>query len=266
VALVLALLFAVSRLPPDTALSEVREQGVLKACVPVDYPPLATPDADRPGIEIALLRDLAEQLELRLILNQNPSMGRDLNPRNWRLTRAQCQIIAGGVVASDMTRSYLETTIPHLEVGWAILDTGGDDLSGARVGVLLGLSGFDRIALARMLRGAGADVVVVNERDALEEGLKTGELDFAVTESLAARQIAENTGLRVRWLSAELDRLPIAFGLWKGELTLKRAVNDALETMQADGRTDAILTDYALAEIDADFPVSNPNDALPTGD
>lgn len=255
-AVVVALLFAVSRLPPDTALSEVRDKGVLHACVPVDYPPLAMPDPERPGIEIELLRGLAAELELRLVLNRNPSMGRDLNPRNWRLTRAQCQIVAGGVLASDATRSYLETTIPHLEVGWAILDTGGDDLEGARVGVLPGLSGFDRVALGRLLREAGAEIVVVDDRAALTQGLKGGDFTFAVTESLAARQVAAETGLRVRWLSDELERLPIAFGLWKGELTLKRAVNRALERMRDSGRTDEILADYALAEIDAAFPAA----------
>lgn len=266
VALVAGLLAAVSFLPPDTALSEVREAGVLRACVPVDYPPLATPDADRPGIEIALLQDLAAEMGLRLALNRNPAMGRDLNPRNWRLTRAQCQIVAGGVVASAETRSYMETTVPHLQVGWAILDTGGDDLSGARVGVLPGLSGFDRVALGRLLREAGAEVVVVNDRATLQAGLADGDFDFAVTESLAARQIAADTGLRVRWLSEGLDRLPIAFGLWKGELTLKRAVNRALARMQASGRTDAILADYALAEIDETFPAPLSRDSAVTGE
>ena len=266
VALVVALLAAVSFLPPDTALSEVRESGVLRACVPVDYPPLAMPDPDRPGIEIELLEDLAAEMGLRLLLTPNPAMGRDLNPRNWRLTRAQCQIVAGGVVASAETRSYLETTVPHLEVGWAILDTGGNDLSGARVGVFPGLSGFDRVALGRLLRGAGAEVVVVNDRAELQAGLAGGDFVFAVTESLAARQIAADTGLRVRWLSDGFDRLPIAFGLWKGELTLKRAVNRALEQMQSSGRTDAILADYALAEIDATFLVSEIDNSALTGE
>lgn len=255
VALVVALLGAVSFLPPDTALKEVRESGVLRTCTPVDYPPLATQDPERPGIEIALLQELAAEMGLRLVLNRNPAMGRDLNPRNWRLTRAQCQIIAGGVVASVATRSYLETTQPHLEVGWAILDTGSDDLSGARVGVLPGLSGFDRVALGRMLRTAGADAVVVNNRAALQAGLISGDFTFAVTESLAAQQIASDTGLRVRWLIDGLERMPVAFGLWKGELTLKRAMDRALARMRASGRTAAILAEYSLAEIDASFPL-----------
>jgi len=134
------------------------------------------------------------------------------------------------------------------------------------VGVFPGLSGFDRVALGRLLRGAGAEVVVVNDRAELQAGLAGGDFVFAVTESLAARQIAADTGLRVRWLSDGFDRLPIAFGLWKGELTLKRAVNRALEQMQSSGRTDAILADYALAEIDATFLVSEIDNSALTGE
>ena len=36
-----------------------------------------------------------------LVLSENRAMGRDFNPRNWGLNRAQCQVIAGGVVDSD---------------------------------------------------------------------------------------------------------------------------------------------------------------------
>ena len=39
-------------------------------------------------------------MKVRLALNVNPAMGRDFNPSNWRITRAQCEIVAGGVVTS----------------------------------------------------------------------------------------------------------------------------------------------------------------------
>ena len=42
--LIFGLLGAVYLLPPDTSLGEVRKAGVLRACMPPNYPPLVTGD------------------------------------------------------------------------------------------------------------------------------------------------------------------------------------------------------------------------------
>jgi ABC-type amino acid transport substrate-binding protein len=98
--LIFGLLAAVNLLPPDTSLSEVRAAGVLRACLPAAYPPLVTGDPAAPGIDVELLRELAKNMDLRLVVSTNAAMGRDFNPRNWHITRAQCDVLAGGVVAS----------------------------------------------------------------------------------------------------------------------------------------------------------------------
>src|SRR5690606_4476162 len=122
---------------------------------------------------------------LRLVLNVSNTMGRDINPRNWRLTRAQCNVIAGGVLASNTTRSYLETTRPHLEAGWVALDAGYQgELDGATAAVFPGFSGFDRIALSQFLRNRGVEIRVVNSGAALAEAIRSGEVDFGITESI----------------------------------------------------------------------------------
>src|SRR5690606_35250159 len=97
VAVILGLFGAVYFLPPDSALSEIERTGVVRVCVPPEYPPLVTGNAEEPGLDVELVRLLAERLDLRLQLVTNAMIGRDFNPRNWRVTRAQCQIIAGGV-------------------------------------------------------------------------------------------------------------------------------------------------------------------------
>ena len=50
--LIFGLLGGVYLLPPDTSLSEVRKAGVLRACMPPDYPPLVTGVRDAPGMDI----------------------------------------------------------------------------------------------------------------------------------------------------------------------------------------------------------------------
>ena len=119
--MIFGLLAGVYLLPADTSLSEVRRGGLLRACMPPVYPPLVTSDANAPGIDVELLRALAEKLALKLVITSNPAIGQDFNPRNWRVTRAQCEVLAGGVVASPVTRSFLETSPSYAQTGWGIV-------------------------------------------------------------------------------------------------------------------------------------------------
>jgi polar amino acid transport system substrate-binding protein/cystine transport system substrate-binding protein/membrane-bound lytic murein transglycosylase F len=178
-------------------------------------------------------------------------MGRDFNPRNWNVTRAQCQMLAGGVVASDLTRSFLDTTPPHLQTGWALvaaqLPAG---LEGAKLGFYAGLAGLDRIALSRFLQAQKGRVEIVASAEALTDGLRSGRFDAGLSEALMARQIAGTLGMQVAWLPESLGRYPVAFGLWKGDLTLKRRLVDVIDDLNRDGLTRELARRYRIAPID----------------
>lgn len=251
VVIVVGILVMASFLPPDTSLQVVAERGSLRACVPTSYPPLVYPaGSDRRGIDLELLREIGERLEVSVRTVENPAIGRDFNPRNWRVTRAQCEVIAGGVVGSSTTRSFLETTDPYLETGWSVVFPGDQrPLEGTVVGFHAGTSGLDRISLSRYLQSSGATVRIVPSQAALISGLESGELDAAVTESLSARQIADDIGGSASWVP-EQPRYPIVLGLWKADLTLKRALEAALDDIEADGTLEKILARYEIAEIE----------------
>ncbi len=249
------LLGLVYLLPPDTAMQEVEEAGLLRACVPPQYPPLvldvANPDSERPGLEIEFLREIADRLDLRLSLNVNSAIGSDFNPRNWRVTRAQCNVIAGGVVATDLTRSFLDTTPPHLDTGWVFIgDDPGVALDGRTIGFFAGLSGRDRIALSRFLRDQGATPRVVQSADDLVEGLQAGDFDVAVTDALIGRQIAGENDWEVVWATGDEGRDPVAFGLWKGDLTLKRALSRVIRDLEDEGFLSDLIEKYGIAPIE----------------
>jgi ABC-type amino acid transport substrate-binding protein len=243
---VFGLLGAVYLLPPDTALREVRKAGTLRVCLPPSYPPLVTGDPTAPGIDVDLLQGVAQQLGVRLVTVVNPVIGRDFNPRAWRITRAQCEVLAGGVIGSATTRSFLETTQSYATTGWAwISPRPGAMLDGRRIGVLVGVSGLDRIALAAWLRAANAQVTVTPDATELVQGLKDGRFDAGVTERLLAEELATPLGWTVGWMPAELARYPVVLGLWKGDLTLKRAVVAAIERMRRSGELATIMARYA---------------------
>ena len=270
--LIFAPLAAVYALPPDTSLGEVRRTGVLRACVPSLYPPLITDDPAAPGIDVELLRGLAKHLGLRLDFSRNDAMGRDFNPRSWRVTRAQCEVLAGGIVASPATKSFLETSPSYAETGWAFImpmpagstlpgSTSPDsaspttappaDLRGRRAVVLAGFSGLDRIGLVRYLREHAIEFGIAASASDLVQGLRDGRFDFGVTERLLADQLASREGWSVAWAPPELPRYPLVLGLWKGDLTLKQAIVGGLEKLQRDGEMAAIMSRYLSVKSNA---------------
>lgn len=251
VAAVVALLVGLSLLPPDTSLREVEATATLKACVPPLYPPLVTGDPEKPGIDIKLLRAVAERMGVSLLISENRAMGRDFNPRNWNLNRAQCQVIAGGVVDSVQTRSFLETGPAYAETGWAVVSPAPlVSIEGRTIGTLALVSGLDRIGLASWLRAQNVTARVAPTPEALVAGIADGTFDAGITEAMLASRLAEENGWTVAWAPPPLGRYNLVFGLWKGDITLKRAIEAAFADLSADGTLAAILDRYSAAPID----------------
>jgi polar amino acid transport system substrate-binding protein/cystine transport system substrate-binding protein/membrane-bound lytic murein transglycosylase F len=247
-----ALFGAVYLLPPDTSLAQVKQAGILRICVPTLYPPLVTGKPDAPGFDIEFAQAITKRLDVRLVVNANAAMGRDFNPRNWNVTRAQCQLLGGGVVVSDLTRSFLDTTPPHLQTGWALVAASPPTrLQDVKVGFYAGLAGLNRIALSRFLQSQKARVEIMASAEALTEALRAGRIDAGVSEALIARQIAGTLGAQVAWLPESLGRYPIAFGLWKGDLTLKRRLIEVINNLESEGLTRELTRRYRIAPIDA---------------
>jgi len=251
VAGIAALFGMVYLLPPDTSLSQLKQAGILRICVPTLYPPLVTGKPDAPGFDIEFAQAIAKRLDVRLIINTNAAMGRDFNPRNWNVTRAQCQMLAGGVVVSELTRSFLDTTPAHLQTGWALVAANVPaTLKEAKVGFYAGLAGLDRIALSRLLQAQNVRIEIVANAEALAEGLRSRRFDAGVSEALLARQIAGTLGAQVAWLPEPLGRYPIAFGLWKGDLTLKRRLIEVIDELESEGLTRDLSRRYRIAPIE----------------
>jgi ABC-type amino acid transport substrate-binding protein len=245
---VFGLLGAVYFLPPDTSLREVQAAGTLRVCLPPSYPPLVMGDAEAPGMDVELLRAIATDLGVRLEVVTNSAMGTDFNPRAWRITRAQCEVLGGGLAGSRTTRSFLDTTPAYAATGWAWLATHPDtDLREQRIGVLVSASGLDRLALSAWLREAKARITVLASATELVDGITQGRFDAGVTEYLLAVQLASHGGLAVGWMPRELMRYPLVFGLWKGDLTLKRAIVAGMNRLRRNGEMATIEARYLSA-------------------
>lgn len=257
-----ALFGAVYLLPPDSSYGEVERSGRLNVCMPTLYPPLVTADAAAPGFDVELMGLIADRLALRLTVVPNAAMANDFNPRSWRVTRAQCQVLAGGIALTRPVLSYLDATASYLSTGWAVVSAEPlETLEGKSVGFYAGLTGLDRVALSRSLRALGIRPRIINTPEALTEALEDGSIDAGISEALTARQIAGEHDWTVAWVPDNEERYPIGIGLWKGDLTLKRKLSGALAALEADGSVDALKAKYDIADID--FVLGAPEAPLP---
>lgn len=249
IALIAGLLTAVSFLPPDTSLRDRERAGVLKACVPPSYAPLVTGDPARPGYDIELLNAVAEHLKLRLQVNVLSSIGIDFNPRNWLLTRAQCDVVAGGVADTDQTRSFLQTIPTDAETGWVGISREGTlPAAGASVAVLPGTTGLDRLALSSWLRKEGLVVVPARNVGQLRQILQDGTVTAGLTERFAAGELGlAGEGFELFWLPEQnFPHYRMALGLWKGDQTLRRGIVAALDALRQAGELARLAERYGL--------------------
>jgi ABC-type amino acid transport substrate-binding protein len=247
---IVALLVAVSYLPPDTSLRDVQRTGSLKVCVPPLFPPLVTGDAAQPGFDVELVRKIAERLNLKLSISEQPLMGQDFNPRNWILTRAQCDLIAGALADTVQNRGFLQMLPTDVETGWVALSRDGAlPAAGASVGVLAQSSGLGRVALSSWLRAKGLRAVRAATAQALLEAVANGNVEIGISERFAlARLDPEAVGLREDWLTDEsFAHNKMALGMWKGEQTLWRAVAGAVDALRAGGELEQLRERYGLA-------------------
>jgi hypothetical protein len=63
-------------------------------------------------------------------------------------------------------------------------------------------------------------------------------------------QIARTIDSQVAWLAQSRGRYPVAFGLWKGDLTLKRRLIDIIDTLGQEGVPRELAPKYSIVPIE----------------
>ncbi|MEX0386116.1 hypothetical protein [Spiribacter onubensis] len=218
------MLLAVRELPPDSSLADVREAGTLIVCVPPSLPPLLIPQpgSDRyEGTEAALVRSITAGIGVSVQWNPQPGWGDTIDPSDWGLRPSACDLVVGGIVAAEETRSLLEL-VPYHTVRWAFA---GDPGAGA-VGLYVPFWGVDRGRAARWLRDEGYDLRFFFNADVAREALSNGEVRAVLSLEPVAEWIA--AGQDIVTPTTGLPGETLAVATWKGRTTLNRAVQRAV--------------------------------------
>ncbi len=216
-AFILGLLGLASLVPPDGSLAAIRERGVLRVCTPVQGVGEA---------EAARLAAFAAAIPARLLLAPLASIGADANPRNWRITRAQCDMIAGGLADTPATRSFLTVVPIGVETGWAVWP---GPLAACRQALVWpGASGLGRVALSGFLRAQNVPARLAPDLPAAMAEAQSGQGICVVASlpDLMRHTSPDSAPQRLDMPGAEPARL--GFGLWKGDATLARRLRNVM--------------------------------------
>lgn len=240
---VLGLYLAGLTLKPDASLTRVKRAGVLRVCHPVSLPPLIMASADHPGsaagLEARLTERLAAHLGLTVEWNLQPNWYRTWDPTGWGIRREACDVLVGGIAATEESRGLLELADPYLPSGWAWVRAAtaqAPQVAGLWA-PFFGLSQGRTEALV-LLEQRNVEPVFLESAQLAVEQLRRGAVEAVVTDLITARWLADQLGrgtVTVEPLE-KLGSFQFALGLWKGSTSLRKAINRALGAVRAADR------------------------------
>lgn len=224
-------------IPGPAAGVDTLVEGALTACVVMPFPPFALEGPDGPtGFDVELLRAVAEEVGLDLIVNESGQAGILGGPE-----AGECDIVAAALTITDERARDVLFSDPYLEVDQSLLVRRGDtrrlaSLGGRPIGVLSGSTG-DVYAVEHA--PSLAEIVPYATGDALYDALVEGAVDAVVHDlSFNAHEAASNRAVEVVETFPTDERYGFAMAL--GAEDLAALVDGALDAVKAD-RTYAAL-------------------------
>jgi polar amino acid transport system substrate-binding protein len=231
------------------------EDGVLNVGSDIAYAPIEffqegtqTPD----GLDIDLAKALAEELGVTAEFTNTGFDG-----IIGALTAQRFDVLISAMTVTD-ERSQQIDFIPYFSAGTDILVPAGnpnniqgvEDLSGLTVGVQIATIQVDQLQAANdELKAAGKpeiNVLTFDQNPLAVEQLRTGRADAVIADSPIVANDARLSDGKLEALGLAIEAAPYGIGVRKGSTELKAAVEEALQTLQANGTYDEILAKWGL--------------------
>jgi len=211
-------------LPPDTSLAQVRAADVLKVCLPPTLPPYVTyADDTATGQEADLVQRAARAVGVPVNWNLQAAWGSSPDPVDWGVRPESCDVLAGGIVVSTETQALMQL-LPYRQTRWVLLHAPGTP---RRVAVLAPHWGLNPDEAYAWTDPRHLDVQAYDDAALTLAALRSGERDAVLTLD------GEAAWLQARWPGSTVAPVPLpahtlALGMWKNNITLKRALQRAL--------------------------------------
>jgi polar amino acid transport system substrate-binding protein len=231
------------------------EDGVLNVGSDIAYAPIEffqegtqTPD----GLDIDLAKALAEELGVTAEFTNTGFDG-----IIGALTAQRFDVLISAMTVTDERAQQIDF-IPYFSAGTDILVPAGnpkniqgvEDLSGLTVGVQIATIQVDQLQAANdELKAAGKpeiNVLTFDQNPLAVEQLRTGRADAVIADSPIVANDARLSDGKLEALGLAIEAAPYGIGVRKGSTELKAAVEEALQTLEANGTYDEILAKWGL--------------------
>jgi polar amino acid transport system substrate-binding protein len=237
--------------------SELAWGGDLQGGAPYVYEDAANPGKLR-GFEVDIAEALARRLGVRARFVQN-----DWSNLLPALERGDFDLVLNGLEETQARRERLLLSSPYFVYGETLAVRAGspygslDELRGKRVGTLNQTVAHD------LLKARPLEVVLYEGQQEPYLDLANGRIDAVLLDHV----IADVYGCvlpAVRCLPGDVAKGVYVAGIRKNQPELKRAIDDALGAMSAEGELRRILTGYKLWDPRQDeLAARNPKAASP---
>jgi polar amino acid transport system substrate-binding protein len=224
------------------------DAGKLTCASSGEYPPFSYRDGSNNLVGFDI--EVCEAIAAELGLDAEPVTGA-FATLIAGLTSGRFDTIIGSMTATDERREQVDFTTNYYENGAVLFVaedsdiTGPDDLSGATIGVALGTWFED---LARDLDGVADVSTYQADIDALND-VANGRIDAAITVRLGGFFAANESGLAIKAVGGDIAPDSAAIAVAKENPELFAAIQQALDTILANGTYAAISDSYFGTDI-----------------
>lgn len=208
------------------------------------FPPYEFREGERVvGIDPEIMAVVADEIGRKLVI-QDMSFDSVISA----VSTGKADVAASGITVTEERRRQVHFSVPYVEAKQVIIVPvnsairGKNDLPGRKIGVQHGTTG---------------DLFVtknIGEPERFQNGalgvsaLLAGKIDVLVLDDQPAKVFESKNPNHIKILDEALTSESYAFAIAKGNESLLAQIDSVLKKMKADGRLDAILQKYLIAE------------------
>lgn len=224
-----------------------KEENTLYVGVDDTYPPMeyVNDDGELVGFDVDFAKALAQEMDMEIEFVTTAWDGIFAN-----LQAEQYDVIISSVSMTTKRMSTMDFSTPYLSNGQVIMTspekadtiTTPEELTGLVVGVQFETTAD--IAATKQLEITDFELIQYDDMTVCLAAMEAGQIDCIVADMAVAIDAVANNPEIFKVSSAQLTNEPIAVALNLDKADFKKAINDAIAVLQADGIMAEISMDH----------------------
>jgi polar amino acid transport system substrate-binding protein len=236
----------------DASLQNVKSKGKLVLGLDDAFPPMGFRNEDNQivGYDIDLAKEVARRLGVQLV--PQPI---DWNAKEQELNTGKIDCIWNGFTITDERKEQMLFSKPYLRNAQVVVVKKGSpyttlaSLKGKKVGLQAGSSAGGALEAAKDFRASLKEVVEFKDNLTALMDLEAKGVDAVVMDLIVANDNVKRSGKPYLVLKETLAPEVFGVGFRKGDVTLRDAVQGALEAMAKDGTLAKLTTKWFGSDI-----------------